>query len=257
MHKNSRRQPPKRMLFKPAQADPGTYLDARRDLVDLLSYADAYHHAGRKLAAAPRQGGLLRDLEALPILFLYRHALELYLKSLVVFGTWLHEAKGLHSRPFDTLLKSHRLAACLPELKRLSEDAGWGWATSDESLRSFTDLERCVNDLDKVDQLSYAFRYPVDKHGSPSLQNNLPFSLPHFCAEMDHVLSALHEIALGLDLAAHYEGEARFFELRNRGDHEANPQRNPTAQKTGGGFAEVVRPSTSPCLLFRKKTSMP
>jgi hypothetical protein len=113
------------------------------------------------------------------------------------------------------------LSDCLPELKRLSNDAGWGWVASDERLKSFKDLERCVNDLDTVDQLSYAFRYPVDKRGRPSLQNNLSFSLLDFCAQMDRVLSGLHEIALGLDLAAHYEGEARFFEGRNRGDHEA------------------------------------
>jgi len=221
MHKDSRGQPAKRMLFKLAQSGTGTYLDAPRDLVDLFFYARAYHHTGRKLAAAPPQGGLSRDFEALPILFLYRHALELYLKSLLVFGTGLHEAKGLHRPPIDTLLKSHRLSDCLPELKKLSNDAGWGWAASDESLNSFKDLERCVNDLDRVDQLSYAFRYPVDKQGRPSLQNNLSFSLPDFCAQMDRVLSGLHEIALGLDLAAHYESEAHFFEGRNRGDHEA------------------------------------
>src|SRR6266403_3216918 len=60
-----------------------------RPVRDLRIFALAYHEAGRKLVAPMVSGTGYRDYDGYPILFLYRHALELYLKALVYRGAQL------------------------------------------------------------------------------------------------------------------------------------------------------------------------
>ena len=56
---------------------------------DLSAFAHGYHEAAKVLAERLHAAAGYADYEGYPILFLYRHALELYLKAVVYRGAML------------------------------------------------------------------------------------------------------------------------------------------------------------------------
>jgi hypothetical protein len=55
----------------------------------LKFYAEAFHSTGKKLASQYEDEWPLSSFEAYPIVYLYRHAFELYLKVVLVYGNEL------------------------------------------------------------------------------------------------------------------------------------------------------------------------
>lgn len=79
----------------------------------LQAYARSYHRAGRAAFEAFRR--TLQDeewpsnyteMDAHPIVFLYRHALELYVKTVVVFGEPLLLWRGKSSRSIGEICRT-------------------------------------------------------------------------------------------------------------------------------------------------------
>ena len=145
-------------------------------------YARAFHKAGEDLAHKPKldRGGL-SSFDACPIVFLYRQAIELYLKAL------LQELGELS----DESLTTHDLRKLLPPIRwqferwEIEKKLGTG------DVATFHDLERLVDDLCVVDPGSFAFRYPIDKHRKSALPLGFGFSVMDFAKRFDPVLSLL------------------------------------------------------------------
>lgn len=135
---------------------------------DLTSYAQSYRNAAMNLVAMHEQrkcGNI--DEGALPILFLYRHAIELYLKAIVYKAavTSINEAELSVALP--KLWREHSLLALAKMAKPIIS------ASSGEILAVTGDLEENILDLasriDDVDAGSYTFRYPVTSRGVAAL----------------------------------------------------------------------------------------
>lgn len=160
-------------------------------------YAQAFHQLGRRATRALKRRrhfpvGGLDDFEACPIVFLYRHSLELYLKAILIAAGPLYsprERRALEKRLCDT----HRLDPLIVELRHLFEIKEWPWAPSLEDLR------RIGAEFDKVDPTSFAFRYPTNKSLRASLPPRFQFDLFDLCAALDELLPELGGWASVLD----------------------------------------------------------
>lgn len=80
---------------------------------ELTLFAEAFHLTAKEACTTLRQNphfGLDHiDFRAYPIVFLYRHALELYMKALILEGAPMLEIRGTGSIDRDRLLKTHSL----------------------------------------------------------------------------------------------------------------------------------------------------
>lgn len=112
-----------------------------------LSYADGYKEAGDLLVAEAQESHMLLDSLVYPIVFLYRHWLELSLKRLIGLASILREQP-----------------VCVPSTHKLDRL----WVSLKSELRSIdtgtseTDLVvigACVEQFSSVDPSSTGFRY--------------------------------------------------------------------------------------------------
>jgi hypothetical protein len=135
---------------------------------DLTVFAESYRYAAMNLVAdyERRKYGAI-DEAALPILFLYRHSFELYLKAIIyrAAAISIDEAK-LHI-VLPKLWREHSLVALATMAKPvIGIDSGHLLALNGELAEKISDL---AGEIDKIDSGSYSFRYPVTSRGTAAL----------------------------------------------------------------------------------------
>lgn len=130
-----------------------------------ISYSQAY------MEAADRLGQTLRvhsfDTLTLPIVFLYRHYVELTLKDLIIQGAKKYNKP---STPYKVEIpKTHRIDNLWQKLKPMLQQTH-----SPEKSEEIEVVEACIWELSRLDEGSFSFRYPVDtqKDPKPTLKNN-------------------------------------------------------------------------------------
>lgn len=175
---------------------------------DLRAFAKGYHQAGRvlakKLAAAPGYA----DYEGYPILFLYRHALELYLKTVVYRGAMLLRLISEQNIDTGRLFTRHELVLLLPHVRAIWKVQNWGFEGTE--LTSFDDFEELIRSLDQVDPQSYSFRYPINRTGEAQLPPHFVVNVVSFANRMDDLLYVLEGATIGLTEEFQLEAEARY-----------------------------------------------
>jgi hypothetical protein len=186
-------------LFRPGRSRGDTVLNYKVDpKSELASYGHAFHEAGRRLVERlmeRRRGDFdLYPFSVCPIVFLYRHALELHLKAVIVWGAAI---LGVRRQPApDEDFRSHSLKKLLADVRRVFEGVGWGWSW--EEAPTPTEFEELVAELDEIDAGSYAFRYPIDRKGESSVPERFSFNVADFAKKLDPILEMLHGADLGL-----------------------------------------------------------
>ena len=189
-------------------------------------YASAFHEAGQALFERMFDKGGYNDLEGCPIIFLYRHSLELYLKAIVLHGDAIFKIQGNTLISNRTFLQKHSLLPFLPLVKQTFDSVGWTWDLDVEGLQTFDEVEAQLRDFESVDLGSYTFRYPVDTKGNPSVPHHFMVHMPTFCKRMDALLKALEAAVMGLEvtedrmLEAAYAAQADEEELNETLDCE-------------------------------------
>lgn len=137
-------------------------------VLDYWSSVGAFHAAGYRQASEILLQRFLddpdgtagdRDSLVLPILFLFRHYLELRFKDILVYGQLLsgQQAQWLLGHPLDDLWA---------ETQKIVK-ATYGADVPQE----FAKVEECVTDLTQLDADSQSFRYPRDKNGRPMFEH--------------------------------------------------------------------------------------
>ncbi len=198
-------------LFK-----PGTY-DHKLNVVfnwhggrsqnELKYYAEAYHKAANKLVEEYGSTGATRDFEAAPIVFLYRHALELYLKAFILGGSSLLRLTGKVAMSQQEILNDHKLTRFIAPFEAIIKQIGWSWDMGVDGLRNKNDFVSLLSEFENVDSNSYTFRYPINKDGASSLPSHFSFDLYQFATQVDALLEILDGGLLGIaeSLEAAYE----------------------------------------------------
>lgn len=167
----------------------------RRPADEFGLYAEAFHKAAQQLTEVLSHDPAYDPLDACPIVFLYRHSTELYLKGVLRAGESLLRLSG-EKPTFDASnLMSHPLRPLLGPLEELF--AAMGWSESYKEVASF------IEPLDKLDSNSFAFRYPVDKKNVGTLPESFVFNVLSFARAADSCLEMLYNALHSID--AHTE----------------------------------------------------
>jgi len=67
-----------------------------------------------------------------------------------------------------------------------------------------------LRDFETVDLGSYAFRYPIDTKGNPSVPRHFMVHMPTFCKQMDALLESLEAALMGLEVTEERMLEAAY-----------------------------------------------
>lgn len=148
-------------------------------------YADGYIEGARKLVDKCLNEQQGHDTLVFPIIFLYRHYIELRLKELIIGLNYLND-KG------ETLSQTHNVVNLWNDFEKkysiISTDR------SDE----FKQTERLIKEFSSIDPKSMAFRYPIDTKGNNSLSINL-VNLRNFANVMDKIHIFLNALSWQVD----------------------------------------------------------
>lgn len=184
-------------------------------------FAEAFYLVAKDAVANLRQdhsfglNGLpLKDFQAYPIVFLYRHALELYMKAVILIGSPMLSIANQTKVDRETLLKTHSLEFLRQELERIFEAYEWDWDLGVPNFQSVLDFRKIIAEFQEVDAKSSAFRYPVDTKGGASLTSHFRFNLFEFCEILDGLLIALEGASIGAyeELQVTYEQMAETWQ---------------------------------------------
>ncbi len=104
----------------------------------------------------------LEDFRAYPIVFLYRHALELYMKAALICGGPVLALEGGDPVQLEGLF-THALGTLRNHLERVFTAFGWDWDLGVGNLKTYDDFCAVIEELEAVDKGGDAFRYPVVK----------------------------------------------------------------------------------------------
>jgi len=138
--KPSQPKPKVRHLFKTA-AETGSGGNVvlnftGRPKQELALIGDVYHRAGRALVDRFGVSGAYSDLEAYPIVFLYRHAIELLIKGILTIGNDLAGLLDDESIRTANPYQDHSLARHLAKIRSIFEAVEWKHAFETAGMSS-------------------------------------------------------------------------------------------------------------------------
>lgn len=141
----------------------------------LVLMTDGYKRGADMMVERAKNSNYERACLVYPIIFNYRHFLELSLKYLLaVFGPTVGVERNWKSHDLATLWASYRMML-----------TGYGDHDPDETIPV---VEKIVAEFAKIDPGSYSYRYPVDTKGNP---------IPTTVAELD--LDGLKDVMDGVE----------------------------------------------------------
>ena len=134
---------------------------------DFWSYARAFHMAAKKLAGTLEAGsGPFSQFDACPAVFLYRHAVELQLKALVLGAG----SNFLATRPDPvSVSKSVSLSWLAQFVSQIVTALHWERDFQCEGVESLADFSAVIEDLNSVDPVPIRFVIPKLSSTSVSL----------------------------------------------------------------------------------------
>jgi hypothetical protein len=171
---------------------------------DAYAYKAGYRRGAEILVDYVCQNSRDQDFLVYPIIFLYRHHVELVLKRIIrrvpyVIDSRLTAAQKQH-------LVNHRLDLLWRDLRAMLPAVckGAGWDEIDGA--HIEGIDDYIRQLSKLDADSFSFRYSHSKRGRPSLPRDLKnINLRHF----GDLMSRLADYLYGMDEAVSWLVETK------------------------------------------------
>jgi hypothetical protein len=167
----------------------------RDPIRDLPAFALGYRQAANRLAREFADSRGYADYEGYPILYLYRHSLELYLKAIVYRGAMLMRLIGEGQPVVQGLFQRHDLTRLLPAVRAVFKAMHWNFDFEGSEFASFDEFEDFIRTIDSIDPRSYAFRYPMNPSGQAHLPHHFTVNVVAFSRIMDVLLGYLEGAA--------------------------------------------------------------
>ena len=164
---------------------------------ELVHYARAYHSAARTIIEdlKNKNFGLdacpIDEFLAYPVIFLYRHSLELYMKTIIFVWASNLETEQVGDIDIEKLFQNHSLDSLRQKVEKIFEVNGWGWNLNSKYFKNISDFRKVISEMHVLDKNSATFRYPIRSDGKPSLEKFLKFNLFQFCCVVNDLLNAL------------------------------------------------------------------
>jgi hypothetical protein len=163
----------------------------------ILSYAWVYQRAAATVVAFHRRGPPVAiDESALPIVFLYRHALELYLKAIIFHAAVVTINDNELREALPRLWREHSLVRLLKMANPVLTDPANPFI---QPGNSDIELSEVVRKIDGVDPGSYSFRYPVTSMGNAALPSTVFLNIFVLSETMELLFDDLGEFCRGLE----------------------------------------------------------
>jgi len=163
---------------------------ARRGLEgSWFAYAQGYKLAGDELAALRSESS--SEADAYPVVFLYRHFIELELKSIFALLCVLRSVQDGETNSTErvkAVLPTHDLIRLCERCRVLANHVNLHFVGFPEQFNAFA---ACVKELADHDPGSFSFRYPTDKELNPTLTRLAGIDLKHLKAMVDKIGSFL------------------------------------------------------------------
>jgi hypothetical protein len=132
--------------------------------------------------------GPFNEIDASPVFFLYRHALELQLKAIVLGDG----GNFLPAKPDKISTHKSRALSWLAQLVcQMVTATGLQPAFKCPGIETLADFKRVVSELTEVDPGDYSFRLPID----PKEPTPMSPLIGEFADQMDSLLELLDAIA--------------------------------------------------------------
>ena len=186
---------------------------------DLCFYARSFHKAAKTLAGAlDLDSGPFSDPDLSPVVFIYRHALELHLKAVVLgeggnFLATKPDAISVH--------KTHSVSWLAQFVCQIITAVKWEKESKCDGIENLADFKAVIEELGAVDPGSYVFRLPVSAEGKDSVPGRVNLTIGDFARRMDALLELLDSTADALTAEWDMRSEAAAIEAAwNRGGFE-------------------------------------
>ena len=179
---------------------------------DLFLYARSFHKAAKALAAFQLDASPLADFDVSPVVFMYRHAVELHLKAIVLgdggnFLATKPDALSVH--------KTHSVSWLAQFVCQIITAVKCEKEFRCEGIENLADFKAVVEKLNVVDPGSYIFRLPVSAEGQDSVPDQVKLTIREFGRKMDALLELLDSTADALAATWDAIGEREEFAAGN------------------------------------------
>jgi hypothetical protein len=147
---------------------------------DFFAYSLGYFHAAKNLAQARNENSPLVDLQVYPLVFTFRHAVELALKDLAASLPRLWDEKDEVKLTHDLLdnWQVVRLYITRPPV-------------FDPTDAIVPAIDRIISDLIAIDPTGQAFRFPEARNGNRFLQDTSIINIEVISEAVDTVSEAM------------------------------------------------------------------
>lgn len=163
---------------------------------DFGVFAKGYKLAADRLTNLLLERTRFSDYEAYPIVFLYRHALELALKHIIYTSVTLLAFKSLDNIE-GKLKNTHDLSKLAQTVESLLSLL----FPEDDSLRDVIAIvKKTCSEFSDIDPKSDGYRYPIDIKGQRSTKQHQVINLRAFSNRMFSVLENLDTIHFGINI---------------------------------------------------------
>jgi hypothetical protein len=177
---------PDKELFATSENHPASQL--LPELLNWHIYARAYKESADFLVDhIDRRDAFKINVCALPIIYLYRHYIELVLKDSIL-------TCQIALRKGDKVPHGHNVIILWDILKKQFHDLG------DNSLLEYDAGVSCyLEQLDQFDPQSFSARYPTDRKGKPTIKKSVFLDLTNLKDRMHELYCALEGISDYID----------------------------------------------------------
>ena len=189
-----KKQPPDTRLFVSTPCAHNTALNRQSTSVqDSFLYARSFHTAAKKLAASLQLApNPFTGFDVSPVVFMYRHAVELHLKAMVLgdggnFLATKPDALSVH--------KIHSVSWLAQFVCQIVTAVKWEKEFKCEGVETLADFKAVVEEVNSVDPGSYVFRLPVSAEADDSLTGRAKLTIREFGRKMDALLELLDSTA--------------------------------------------------------------
>ncbi|NHJ32598.1 MAG: hypothetical protein FK732_07030 [Asgard group archaeon] len=139
-------------------------------------YSEGYKNAALSMIQKCKESGFWNNILVYPLIFQFRHYLELRLKELIVASRQL-------VNPDLKLIKNHNIMSLWNQFKKQLLDIE-PESTDKEELKN---IERLLIEYHQIDPNSESFRYPTDKKDNPTLDLKT-IDLENFANVMEKIM---------------------------------------------------------------------
>jgi hypothetical protein len=168
--------------------EPERLIPCRRNIPvdDLFLHARSFHRVAQALAGSLLGSGLFSDVDFSPVVFMYRHALELSLKALLLGGG----GNFLATKPDPlSVIKTHSVSWLSQFVCQIVTVLKWEPEFRCVGIESLDDFRFVVEELNSADPGSHRFRLPGETEAKGSLH------VRGFVTKMDALLALLDATA--------------------------------------------------------------